>query len=90
MRILALTLLFASSVQAAEIDPECRFVAYWVAKAWNMVHIKGVQESHWNILPEGYTDEEYATILDIKREAFNDLKALRKRYEKACAEKADT
>lgn len=93
MKYILLIAAFAASIaHAQDIPPEqdCQFVSWWANKAFHISHTIGLEEEKWTIVEEGYPPDVYAIITQIKREAYHDLDALRKRVKTVCAEKEGT
>lgn len=89
--ILFIAALAARVAHAQEPSHEsCKFVLPWANQAYHISHLIGLEEEKWIISGDGSTLEEYATILAIKREAYHDVPALRRRVETACAAKEPT
>lgn len=91
--LLFIAILFARISHAQsqeEMQAGCNFVRAWASQAYNIAIALGVPEERWLITNEGYDEATFAMILDIKREAYHDLTALRHRVEMACAEKVGT
>lgn len=75
---------------AEDMSKECSFVATWANRAYHFSHTIGLEENSFHIENNGWTPEEYDVITQIKKEAYHDLDALRKRVEAACAAKEAT
>jgi hypothetical protein len=79
-----IVLLLATSVSA-----ECQFTRWWADRALSVVE-SGLAEDRWQIFEEGYPKPIYDAIIGIRREAYHDQPALRKRVNAACAVKVET
>lgn len=80
----------ASNTHALDVNADCNFVAGWANKAYHISHTVGLAAENWHLENNGWTEEEYALLMQIKHEAYNDLPALRKRVEAACAAKEES
>ena len=83
--ILFALLLYCSPV-FPEVTPRCYFIRWWIAKAEYIRDIAELPESKWHILEGGYPPEIYDEIINIKREVYNDSKALKRRLSAACGD----
>lgn len=89
-RALILSFLAAGNAYALDINQDCNFVAGWANKAFHISHTVGLAAENWHLENNGWTEEEYALLLQIKHEAYTDLPALKKRVEAACAAKEES
>lgn len=94
MRALLLFSVLYASVVSAQSQEErqagCQFVLSWANQAYHISHTIGLEEDKWHITDDGYPDAVYKMILEIKREAYHDLPALRNRVEMACGTKQES
>lgn len=90
--LICIAALAARMAHGQTLDPanDCQFVVAWANKAYHISHTIGLEEERWTITEHGFPPEVYAVITAIKREAYHDLPALRKRVETVCAEKEPT
>ena len=86
--VLLLALISPISSIAQDLKEECIFVRDWANIAFHISHSIGLEEQKWLISQDDISDEKFATILEIKREAYHDLPALRSRVEAACGQQS--
>lgn len=82
--VLLLALVFPISSLAKDLKEECIFVRDWANIAFHIARSIGLEESKWMISQDDISDEKFAIILEIKREAYHDLSALRERVQNVC------
>ena len=90
MRYLAVVaMLIPVNVFAGDsLKEDCIFVRDWANIAFHISHSIGLEEQKWLISQDDISDERFAIILEIKREAYHDLPALRSRVEAACGQQS--
>ena len=86
--VLLLALISPISSLAQDLKEECIFVRDWANIAFHISHSIGLEEQKWLISQDDISDEKFAIILEIKREAYHDLPALRSRVEAACGQQS--
>ncbi len=90
MRYVILFLL-AFQAHAGQPDYEaCGFVAGWASRAMHIAHKIELPADRWIITEDGYEPDEYAAIMRIKHEAYNDVPALTRRVALACGQKEES
>jgi hypothetical protein len=82
--LFVLLLLCTPSLAQDPLKEECVFVRNWANMAFHIARSIGLEEQKWLISQDDISDERFAIILEIKKEAYHDLPALRSRVEKAC------
>lgn len=85
--LLCVAALFVGTAYAQsqeEMKASCEFVTAWANQAWHISHTLGLPEDRWHITEDGYPKPIFDMILEIKREAYHDVPALRTRVELAC------
>ena len=80
--------LLASPAHAQDLKEDCIFVRDWANIAFHISHSIGLEEPKWLISQDDISDEKFAIIMEIKREAYHDLPALRSRVEAACGQQS--
>lgn len=83
--------LYISLVTAETLPQEkCGFVIGWARQAMHIANKVGLPEESWIITEDGFEVEEYKVIMQIKHEAYHDVKALTRRVELACSKKEES
>jgi hypothetical protein len=86
--VIFIAALLSAQGAAQSVDSHCYFVRWWAAKAEYIRDVANVPEERWHIIEGGYPAEIYDEIVTIKREAYNDPKALKRRLDAACGDPA--